>query len=78
MRSNSLKLGWKFWLGTVSVLFNLSLAGWWLWFGLNQAEMLRSPKQVDASEIVRVERMLPAQGWIPLVSIALGRSFLLH
>ncbi len=78
MRSNSLKLGWKFWLGTVSVLFNLSLAGWWLWFGLNQAEMLRAPKQIDVSEIVRVERMLLAEGWILLVSIALGGGFLLY
>lgn len=78
MKSKPLKLEWKFWLGTVSVLFNLSLAGWWLWFGLNQAEMLRSPKPMEVAEIARVERMLLAEGWILLVSVALGGGFLLY
>jgi signal transduction histidine kinase len=72
------RLGWKFWLGAGWVLFNLSLAGWWLTFGLRQAEILGSIQHERALELASQSRMLLSEGVILMLSILLGGLFLLY
>lgn len=69
------KLGWKFWLGAVWIFFNLSLAGWWLLFGLKQAALLDHslPEALKSQS-----RMLLSEGIILMISILCGGCFLLY
>ena len=71
-------LGWKFWLGGAWVLFNLSLAGWWLTYGLRQAEILESIQPAHHTELQAQSRMLLSEGIILMLSILLGGLFLLY
>ena len=76
---------WKFGLGMAWMVFNLSLAGWWLIFGLRQIDLVQSTTaqfapehSVHIANFVRQQRMLISEGSILIVSLVLGGGALLY
>jgi signal transduction histidine kinase len=77
--------GWKFGLAFAWMIFNLSLAGWWLIFGLRQIDFIQSTTAHFAPEhsrhiadFVRQQRMLVSEGSILIASLVLGGGALLY
>ncbi len=76
---------WKFGLGLAWMVFNLSLAAWWLIFGLRQIDFVQSTTAHFAPEhaghvadFVRQQRMLISEGSILIVSLVAGGGALLY
>lgn len=76
---------WKFGLGLAWMAFNLSLAAWWLIFGLRQIDFVQSTTSHFAPEhsgqvadFVRQQRMLISEGSILIVSLVGGGAALLY
>jgi two-component system phosphate regulon sensor histidine kinase PhoR len=79
---------WKFGLGLAWMVFNLSLAAWWLIFGLRQIDFVQTtiahlaPEQAEhaghVADFVRQQRMLISEGSILIVSVVAGGGALLY
>jgi two-component system phosphate regulon sensor histidine kinase PhoR len=76
---------WKFGLGLAWMVFNLSLAAWWLIFGLRQIDFVQTTTAHFAPEhaghvadFVRQQRMLISEGSILIVSLVIGGGALLY
>jgi two-component system phosphate regulon sensor histidine kinase PhoR len=76
---------WKFGLGLAWLVFNLSLAAWWLIFGLRQIDFVQTTTAHFAPEhaghvadFVRQQRMLISEGSILIVSLVIGGGALLY
>jgi two-component system phosphate regulon sensor histidine kinase PhoR len=76
---------WKFGLGLAWMVFNLSLAAWWLIFGLRQIDFVQTTTAHFAPEhaghvadFVRQQRMLISEGSILIVSLVIGGAALLY
>jgi hypothetical protein len=76
---------WKFGLGLAWMVFNLSLAAWWLIFGLRQIDFVQTTTAHFAPEhsghvadFVRQQRMLISEGSILIVSLVVGGGALLY
>jgi signal transduction histidine kinase len=67
----------KFGLAILWLVFTISLASWWLIFGLRQADALARNGQGRAP-LSAVHRMLAAEGAALIVSLILGGSVLLY
>jgi len=62
-----------FWL-----TFSVSLAGWWLIFGLKQIDRLMQLQHQQASELARQQRMVMWEGSFLIVCLIFGGSALLY
>ncbi len=76
---------WKFGLGLAWMVFNLSLAAWWLIFGLRQIDFVQmttahiAPEHAGhVADFVRQQRMLISEGSILIVSLVAGGGALLY
>ncbi len=58
--------------------FSLTLAGWWLLFGLKQLEKIASLQNASAHEILRQHRMLMSEGGFLFVLLLVGGATLLY
>jgi signal transduction histidine kinase len=56
-RNGLLYVGAVIWL-----LLTVTLAGWWMWIGLSQAQQLRELNGPDAARLERVQRMIVWEG----------------
>lgn len=65
-------------LAIVWLVFTVSLASWWLIFGLRQAEMLREVDQTRTAEITAAHRMLLWEGGVLIASLVAGGTALLY
>lgn len=79
------RIEWRLVLGLGWMAFNLSLAAWWLIFGLRQIDFVQSviphfaPVQAgNVEDFVRQQRMLISEGAILIVSLILGGGALLY
>jgi len=77
--------GLKFALGLAWMIFNLSLAAWWMIFGLRQIDFIQttsgqlSPGHAGlVADFVRQQRMLVSEGTILIVSLIAGGAALLY
>ena len=64
------RLTWQYAAAAAWVVFTVTLAGWWLIFGLSQARQLSALEGPDAAQVSRVTRMLVLEGAV-LVAISL-------
>ncbi len=64
-------------LAVIWLVFTVSLASWWLVFGLRQAETLREIDQTRTQEIAGAHRMLLWEGSVLIVSLVAGGTALL-
>lgn len=76
---------WRFGLGLAWMVFTLSLAAWWLIFGLRQIDLVQTTTSHFAPEhsghvadFVRQQRMLISEGSILILSLLLGGGALLY
>jgi signal transduction histidine kinase len=76
---------WKFGLGLSWMVFNLSLAAWWLIFGLRQIDFVQTTLAQFAPEhaghvanFVQQQRMLISEGGVLIVSLLAGGGALLY
>ena len=53
------------------LLFTVTLAGWWMWFGLAQAQQLGSLSAPEAPGLQRVQRMIVWEG-ITFIGLLIG------
>lgn len=65
-------------LAIVWLVFTVSLASWWLIFGLRQTEVLLQIDQTRAQEIATDHRMLLAEGSVLIASLVAGGVALLY
>ncbi|MBW3563322.1 MAG: HAMP domain-containing histidine kinase [Acidobacteria bacterium] len=65
-------------LAILWLVFTVSLASWWLIFGLRQTEMLRSVDQTRTVEIAAAHRMLLWEGSVLIASLVAGGTALLY
>ncbi|MBW3670781.1 MAG: hypothetical protein KY432_03820 [Acidobacteria bacterium] len=65
-------------LAVIWLVFTVSLASWWLIFGLRQAETLREVDQTRTAEITAAHRMLLWEGGVLIASLVAGGSALLY
>lgn len=65
-------------LAIVWLVFTVSLASWWLIFGLRQAETLRQVDETRSEEIAAAHRMLLMEGSVLIVSLVAGGAALLY
>ncbi len=65
-------------LVSIWLLFTISLAGWWIYFGLEQVDRLINIQHQDAAVLVRYQKMLIWEGCAMLLSIVLGGSALVY
>lgn len=65
-------------LAIVWLVFTVSLASWWLVFGLRQADELRALDQARAAEIAAAHRMLLGEGIVLIASLVAGGVALLY
>ncbi len=85
LKSPKFRIEWKLVLGLGWMVFNLSLAAWWLIFGLRQIDFVQgviphfAPEQAGrVADFVRQQRMLISEGSILIVSLILGGGALLY
>ncbi|MBS1963792.1 MAG: HAMP domain-containing histidine kinase [Bdellovibrionales bacterium] len=76
---------WRFGLGLAWMVFTLSLAAWWLIFGLRQIDFVQTttaqfaPEHaVHVADFVRQQRMLISEGSILILSLLVGGGALLY
>ncbi len=76
---------WKLGLGLAWIVFNLSLAIWWLIFGLRQIDFVQSTvgnfspeHSATVAHFVRQQRMLISEGLILIISLLAGGGALLY
>ena len=84
-RERKPNIEWKFWLGLSWMVFNLSLAAWWLIYGLRQIRFVQSFSSELGDEhagvvadFVRQQRMLISEGSILMASLLIGGGALLY
>lgn len=84
-RERKPKIAWKFWLGLSWMVFNLSLAAWWLIYGLRQIRFVQSfSTELESThsglvaDFVRQQRMLISEGSILMASLLIGGGSLLY
>lgn len=70
------RLTWQYAAAVTWLLFTVTLASWWLIFGLSQARHLGALEGPDAAQVGRVTRMLVWEGVI-LVAMLMGGGFAL-
>ncbi len=85
LKTTSSRIEWRFVLGLAWMVFNLSLAAWWLIFGLRQIDFVQAsvgagmiPQTKIVEDFVRQQRMLISEGSILIVSLILGGGALLY
>lgn len=64
-------------LAVIWLVFTVSLASWWMVFGLRQAETLREIDQTRTQEITAAHRMLLWEGGVLIISLVAGGAALL-
>jgi len=67
-----------FWFAGVWMVFNLSLAIWWMIFGLKQAAALQEIHHSALIDAVKQQTMLISEGLILIISLLLGGGALLY
>ncbi|MEO8382978.1 MAG: HAMP domain-containing sensor histidine kinase [Acidobacteriota bacterium] len=65
-------------LAVVWLIFTISLTGWWMIFGLRQADTLRQVDQKRSDKLARVHHMLFWEGGALIASLIAGGSALLY
>ena len=65
-------------LAILWLVFTISLATWWLIFGLRQASALREVNLTHSEELVEVHHMLFWEGGALIASLAAGGAGLLY
>lgn len=68
---------WK-WLAALWLIFTLSLAAWWLVFGLQQIDRLHSLDHSLSGTLVNQQRMLLGEGSMLLLVVLLGGAALIY
>ncbi|MDX1582346.1 MAG: HAMP domain-containing sensor histidine kinase [Thermoanaerobaculia bacterium] len=65
-------------LAILWLVFTVSLASWWMIFGLRQAEKLRQLDETRSGEIAAAHRMLLGEGAVLIASLVAGGAALLY
>ena len=66
------------WLSFLWLAFCVSLAGWWLVFGLRQIEVLKSLDHALAFDLVKKQRMLVMEGGVLIAMLVAGGGLLVY
>ena len=67
---------WGQWLVSLWLVFTVSLATWWLVFGLRQVDYIRQLDHQDRDRLERSQTMLLMEGTVLIASVLLGGIFL--
>jgi len=70
--------GWQVALAALWLAFTVSLATWWLIFGLRQADRIRTLDHSEALQLERVQRMLLWEGAVLIGALFAGGIALLY
>lgn len=65
-------------LAILWLVFTISLASWWMIFGLRQADALRQVDRTRSQELARVHNMLFWEGGVLIASLVAGGAALLY
>jgi len=68
----------EFGLAIIWLVFTISLASWWMIFGLRQADTLRQVDQARSQKLAKVHHMLLWEGGALIASLAGGGAALLY
>lgn len=69
---------WKYILAALWLALTLTLAGWWMVFGLRQIEKLSALNSVMAQDLVRQQRMLFAEGSTFIALLLVGGAAIFY